>query len=448
MVQNPNQPPITPQKNKKLSIPLRTIRHAMLFTASMVLVFVFGYWAGIHGLFSYWYDSNALPGVNIVSNAGPRSSGINTFVKADKDLGLFWEVWGRMEDKYIDRDELNTQDMIYGAIKGMVAAAGDPYTTFLTPDENKRSQEDLQGEFSGVGIQLGYKDDPETSVEERQLSVVAPLEGMPAQSVGVLAGDLILAVDGQSTVGMSIPEAVDLIRGPKGSQVTLTLYTEGDDDTHDIAITRDTIEVESVTLKFVEDQGNRVAHLRVSRFGEKTQEEILAAGDQILEEWNKGAITGIVLDLRGNPGGYFQRAIDMVSEFVPSGVVVQQEDAYGNKQQFRANGSGRLKDIPLVVLVDQGSASSSEITAGALRDLKQVPLVGKTTFGKGTVQSAEDLPDGSGIHITTHRWLLPSGANIHKEGVAPDYEVDYVRPESEGQLDPQIIKAIEVVSQE
>jgi len=315
----------------------------------------------------------------------------------------------------------------------------------LTPDENKRSQEDLQGSFSGVGIQLGYKDDPETTVEERWLAVISPLEGTPAYAAGIKAGELIIKIDGKVTSGMSVPEAVELIRGEKGTNVTLTLLPEVGQETRDVVVVRQEIDVPSVTMEYVESNGKRAARLKVSRFGEKTTEELIESARKILAEYKSGKISGVVLDLRGNPGGYFTKAIDMVGLFVESGVAVQQEDAQGRREPYRVDGKNPLlKDVPLVVLIDQGSASSSEITAGALREMRQAKLIGKTSFGKGTVQAAEDYPNGAGIHITIDRWLLPSGASIHKVGVKPDVEVDYKAGEN-GALDTQLEKALEVL---
>lgn len=422
---------------------IRMIRNFFLGLIIFVLVFLLGYEIGGRGSLDKWLDKSPIS----VNNYLPTSVNLNG-VKSDAkvDMNLFWHVWDQVKTRYIDKNEVDEQKMILGAIKGMVSGVGDPYTVFLTPDENKKSQEDLQGSFGGVGIQLGYYDIPETVQEERLISVVAPLEGTPAFRAGIKTGEIIVAIDGKSASGISVPQAVELIRGPKGSSVTLSLVEKiGESESRDVVLVRDDINVPSVNLEFVDHDGSRFANLRVSRFGDKTTEELLEASKLILEEYKQGKIIGIMLDLRGNPGGYFQKAIEMVSLFVKSGVVVQQEDATGQKQQFKALGNAVLSDIPLVILVDKGSASSSEITAGAIRELRNIKLVGTTTFGKGTVQAADELAGGSGLHITIQRWLLPSGASIHKVGVKPDEEVEYEAGVSEDDLDSQQLKAVEML---
>lgn len=431
-------------EEKLITIRLARIRVLLVLLGVGVMLFGLGYTIGQNnrGSQALWRSQNDSSATgelrfNSLEVSGDQPASINA------NLDLFWHVWTMMDELYIDRKDVTDEDLVYGAISGMVSAAGDPYTVFLPPDDNERSRADLRGSFSGVGIQLGYKDDPDTEFVERQLAVIAPLDGMPAKAAGVKSGDYIVAVDGQSTEKMSVPEAVDIIRGPEGTSVTLSLYTKGDSDTHDVELIREEIVVPSVEYEEVSYQGTTVGHLRVSRFGERTMDEVNAAVDQILPAYASGQIAGVVLDLRSNPGGFFQGAINLVSEFVESGVIVQQEDAAGNSEKYRANGQARMKDIPLVVLVNEGSASSSEITAGALKELKGAIVVGKTTFGKGTVQQADNFPDGSGVHITTNRWLLPSGAWIDKVGVSPDVEVEYIPEESTEELDNQLMRAIE-----
>jgi len=427
-------------------IPLVKLRRIFLGLGVVVLCFLGGYSLGRQDAIPLLNKQPSLSqSLGVIGTSG-SGLGLTGKVSAnDVDMQLFWDVWNQLKQRYLDQSKVDQSKMVYGAIKGMVAALEDPYTVFLTPDENKRSQEDLQGSFSGVGIQLGYKDDPETTVEERWLAVISPLEGTPAYAAGIKAGELIIKIDGKVTSGMSVPEAVELIRGEKGTNVTLTLLPEVGQETRDVVVVRQEIDVPSVTMEYVESNGKRAARLKVSRFGEKTTEELIESARKILAEYKSGKISGVVLDLRGNPGGYFTKAIDMVGLFVESGVAVQQEDAQGRREPYRVDGKNPLlKDVPLVVLIDQGSASSSEITAGALREMRQAKLIGKTSFGKGTVQAAEDYPNGAGIHITIDRWLLPSGASIHKVGVKPDVEVDYKAGEN-GALDTQLEKALEVL---
>ena len=333
------------------------------------------------------------------------------------DFSLFWEVWRKLERDYLDPKAIDQEKMVYGAIQGMVSALDDPYTVFLPPVQQQRTTEDLSGAFEGVGIQLGYIDS--------QLAVVAPLKGMPAEAAGVQAGDYILNIKDEAkdldidTLGMSLPEAVDYIRGRHDMPVTLTLYREGEQQSFDVTIKRDTIVIPSVELEFLDDPDGQgqLAHLTLSRFGDRTESEWLESVEKILAN----RPDGVVLDLRNNPGGYLNGAVFVSSEFIPSGLVVTQQGRL-NSKQFNVNRRGQLTDIPVVLLVNRGSASASEIVAGALRDRLGATIVGTRTFGKGTVQSAEELRNNTGVHITTARWLLPGGSWIHEEGIEPDIE--------------------------
>jgi carboxyl-terminal processing protease len=354
----------------------------------------------------------------------------------DVDLSLMWQTWDRLEDKYLFLDKLDEKKMINGAVAGMTAALDDPYTSFLAPDDNKRSREDLSGSFGGVGIQLGFIG--------KTLAVMAPLPDNPAIKVGIKAGDLILHIKDENTgvdkdtVGMGLMEAVNDIRGKKGTPIILTILHEGAKASEEITIVRDTVLVASVELEWVGSDG-KTALIKLMKFGERTLPEWQAAVDEVLEK----EATGVIVDFRNNPGGYLQRAIDLVSEFIPDGIVVQQRGKE-RTETFRVNRNGRLLDMPVVALVNRGSASASEIMAGALRDRLGVKLVGEKTFGKGTVQEVQDLKGGAGLHITIAEWLLPSGDNIHGDGLMADVEVkdDPGTPEDE-----QILKAIEVLDE-
>lgn len=350
------------------------------------------------------------------------------------DLSLMWEVWSRLDQNYLFSDEIDKEKMILGAISGSTAALDDPYTSFLAPEENDRSKEDLSGEFSGIGVQLGYID--------KTLAVMAPLPDHPAIKAGVEAGDLILRIKDEAaevnvdTTGMSLTEAVNLIRGETGTEVILTMYHEGDESSREVSLIRDVIAIPSVELEFV-GEGGKVAWMRIYKFGEKTLPEWNEAVDKVLAQ----EVDGVVVDFRNNPGGYLQRAIDLASEFVPSGVIVKQRGKLGI-EEFSVNRRGRLIGVPLVGLINRGSASASEIMAGALRERLEIQLVGENSFGKGTVQEAQELFGGGGLHVTIAEWLLPSGKNIHGDGLAPDVEVKN-DPSIEG--DEQLQKAIEMV---
>lgn len=365
------------------------------------------------------------------SQGGALSNLTGDFKSPDNskvDFNVFWEVWSLLENNYVDPKVIDSKKMVDGAVGGMTAALGDPYTIYLPPKDNQRAAESLSGSFYGVGIELGYTDET--------LSVVSPLKGTPADNAGVKAGDLILRVKDENkdldedTQGWTLDEAVNKIRGKKNTTVTLTLWRDDyGDKSFEIDITRGEIVVESVELEFVENDSKKYAHLSISSFGERTVSEWDTAVFQILKE---NDLAGIILDLRNNPGGFLDSSVDIASDFIKSGVVISKKGRISS-QDYPANGEARLKDIPLVVLVNRGSASASEILAGSLRDNLGVKLIGETTYGKGTVQDRIGLSNGGGLHVTIARWLLPDGDWIQDEGIIVDVEVkgDYETEEDE-----------------
>lgn len=356
------------------------------------------------------------------------------------DLSLMWKVKDKLNKLYLDRDDMNNDVLEYGAIEGMVASLDDPYTVFLPPKENKASNEDLAGEFGGVGISLGYKD--------QTLAVMSPLVGTPADKAGIKAGDLILKIVDEKnevdkdTVGISLNEAVELIRGKIGTDVILKIYSKDDDVPRDVVLTRANIEVPSLELEWKEVEGKNFAWVRLYKFTEKLFEEW---PDMVVEIKRKEGSNfgGIVLDLRNNPGGYLQASVLVASDFIKEGVIVKQESSDGSSEEYKViNSNGKLLNEKLIVLVNGGSASASEILAGALKEYGRAKLVGEKTFGKGTVQQPEKFKDGSGLHVTIAKWLLPSGENIHNKGVEVDIEIEYIKDENEDG-DSQLDKAIE-----
>lgn len=363
-------------------------------------------------------------------------------IKNELDLTLMWKVKDKLEEVFLEKEKIKDKEMVYGAIKGMVESLDDPYTAFLPPKENKNSNEDLQGEFSGVGIQLGYKD--------KTLAVMSPLPKTPAERAGILAGDLILkivdkrkAVD-KDTAGISLEEAVDLIRGEKGTEVTLKIFREGKKEAFDVVLKRDNIVVPSIEWEFKEKQGKRIAWIRLYKFTERLYQE----WPTVVEEINKKN-DGIVLDLRNNPGGFLQGSVVVASDFISDGLIVEQMSTDGKSEKYFVDKSRRkLLGDKLVVLINGGSASAAEILAGALKSYQRGKLVGEKTFGKGTVQMPENFADGSGLHVTIAKWLLPDGKNIHKVGVDPDVEIenDPELKDKDGKtVDKQLEKAIELV---
>lgn len=357
----------------------------------------------------------------------------NKFQNNTVDFSLFWKTWDILKKKHIDSDKLDAQKMVYGAISGMLKATGDPYTSFFDPEANKAFSEELEGSFEGIGAELGVKDN--------LLTVVAPLDGSPAQKAGLRAGDKILKVGDRIIADMTIDESVSLIRGEKGTEVKLTILSNGEKSTREISIIRDTIEIKSVKLEFKDDG---VAIIEITKFGENTDKEFNAAVKTILAK----DIKGIILDLRNNPGGLLDKSILIASKMIPKGkVVVMEEDSAGKKQNFSTMGGDSLSNIPMVVLINEGSASASEILAGALRDNQGVTLIGEKSFGKGTVQELVNLPQGSSIKITVAKWLTPNGDYIMEKGISPDIEMELTADDYNNKRDPQLDKAMEILKE-
>jgi carboxyl-terminal processing protease len=348
------------------------------------------------------------------------------------NFSLFWEAWHKISNSFVGRGELDVQKMIYGAISGMVSSLGDPYTVFFTPDDTERFIDDVKGSFEGVGMEIAVKDG--------QLQVVAPLADTPAQKAGLMSGDKILKVNGTSTASMAAEEAVRFIRGSKGTSVTLTIMRDSWPEPREITLVRDIINIASLKLELRDDG---IAYLRIYQFSEKAVSDFADAAIKILNSDSEK----IILDLRGNPGGYLEVARYISGWFLEKNQVVTIED-FGNGQgqiEHKADGNGVLLNYPLVVLIDQGSASGSEILAGALRDNRGVQLIGVTSFGKGSVQDLEKLEDGSSLKITIARWLTPKGESISDHGLEPDIKVELTEKDVEEEKDPQMEKAIEVL---
>ena len=341
------------------------------------------------------------------------------------DFKLFWQVWDLVSSEYVDKNAVDPQKMFYGAIQGMVASMGDPYTVFLPPTEQKSTKEEINGSFEGVGIQLGYD-------KEKRLAVIAPVKDTPADKAGVQAGDLIVKIGDKDAGGLNLPEAVNLIRGPKGTEIALEIYHTGDAKTKTVNLKRDTIIVKSVEFESkTTPGGKKVAVIKLSRFGERTFEEwtqavsnTLASGPQV-----------VILDMRNNPGGLLDGAVFIGSEFIKDGNIVLQENARGVKTPYKVNRAGKLLDLPLLVLINKGSASASEIVAGAIQDTGRGKLLGETSFGKGTIQESQDLPEQTGIHITTAKWLTPKERWIHQKGLEPDIKVELTEEQIKQQVE-------------
>ncbi|OGF03557.1 MAG: hypothetical protein A3H14_03845 [Candidatus Doudnabacteria bacterium RIFCSPLOWO2_12_FULL_49_8] len=362
-------------------------------------------------------------------------------VATSADYSLLWEALDAVNGKYVDRP-LDQQKLLYGAVDGMVAATGDPYTTFFDPEEAKQFTEDLRGFFSGIGAQIGMKD--------KQIVVIAPLDGTPAQKAGIAPGDAILAINGETTEGMAVDVAVTKIRGPIGTKVTLKILPKDQNEAKDVTITRAKIEIKSVKLETKEVNGpaaaggtsKKIAVIKLSEFGEDTKGLL----DQAVGTITTGNYSGVILDLRNNPGGYLDTAVTTISNWIDADKVAVKEIGYNKKENdYKTAGLPRLKGMKTVVLVNGGSASASEIVSGALQDYKVATLVGEKTFGKGSVQELQDLKGNTEIKITVAKWFTPKGRGIDKTGLEPDINVELTADDIKNEKDPQMDKAMELL---
>jgi len=333
---------------------------------------------------------------------------------------------------YIHPEELEVQPMLYGAVRGLVRSAGDPYSVFMNPSENTEFHQSLNGELEGIGAELTLRND--------LIVVVAPLKGSPASKAGLLPEDIIVKVDGESTEGETLHETVQRIRGPRGTDVMLTVYREKEGNV-EITITRQHINVPSVESELLETDDGTVAYITINQFAEDTTKETRKALETLLDD----NPDGLIVDVRYNGGGYLDRAIDLVSMFLQKGKVVSVARKEGSPEAHFVYGRPINTEIPMAVLINQGSASASEILAGALQDHGRATIIGMTSFGKGTIQEIFSLPGGSSLRITVAKWLTPNGTDLGKEGVHPDIEVDRTPEDVEQELDPQLDKALEIL---
>ncbi|MBI5466648.1 MAG: S41 family peptidase [Candidatus Kerfeldbacteria bacterium] len=348
------------------------------------------------------------------------------------DYQQFLRVWDSVHRDYVNA-KVDDAELLQGAISGLVGGLHDPYSMYFSAAESKQFQDEIAGTFEGVGMEIGYKDD--------HLVVIAPLEDSPAAKAGIVAGDVILAIDKQDASRLSVDEAVKNIRGQKGTTVTLVIRRGQETEPRTIAIVRSQIVVNPVTIKLVQRDEKTFAHIRLTSFSQDATKLLRGA----LAKQDVAAIDGFILDLRNNPGGYLNQAVDITAVFLRSGEVVAEVDRTGQKETFSVNGQAALPTQPLVVLVNGGSASASEIVAGALQDHRRAKLVGVTTFGKGTVQEYETLADGSSLKLTVAKWFTPNGTSISEQGITPDIAVELTNDDISAGRDPQLQKAVDIL---
>lgn len=421
-----------PNDTKLQQLPLRTPKTVSIRSAiagAVILVgigFALGFTAGADG----------------AENGGPLGA---TLPPPGVDFSPVWKAWYTIDEKFVPASvatttenasstaEEKSQERVWGLIQGLAGSLGDPYTYFLPPVEAEEFEESMSGKFEGVGMEIALKDGVVT--------VVAPLKGNPAEKAGIQSGDKVLKIDGKDTAGLDVESAVRQIRGPKGTQVILTIGREGWSEPRDITVTRDVINVPIIETELRSDG---VFVIRVISFTANAPQLFREA----LREFVESKSSKLVLDLRGNPGGYLEAAVDMASWFLPSGRIVVTEDYAGNQDSIVSRSRGYNvfnKNLKMVILVDKGSASASEIMAGALRYYDIGKLVGTKTFGKGSVQELVDITPETSLKITVARWLTPSNEPIPTDGIKPDVEVEITEEDRKGGRDPQMEKAVEIL---
>lgn len=402
------------------SSPLAAPLRALIVCLGASVLVVLGYFIGAEGL-----SPSSVSDDPRVQNIGEEPS----WFADELDFDTFWDVWQLVQTNYVDQP-VRESDLYYGALQGLLGSLNDPYSIYFTPTEAEEFNQELAGSFFGIGAEIGIKDE--------QIVIIAPLPETPAERAGVLASDAILAINGESTVDMSTTDAVERIRGERGTDVTLTLSRDGG-EAFDVVITRDEITVKSVVSEIREDN---IGVIEISVFNDDTVDLFDAAARDMVEN----GVSGIVIDLRNDPGGLLDAAIEVASYWIDGETVVI-EEIRGSRDEYPASsGSAILADVPTTVLVNGGSASASEILSGALQDYKKATIIGEQTFGKGSVQEYHELPDGSAVKLTVARWLTPFGRSIDHVGITPDVIVEFTVEDYHAGKDPQLDAALDLFS--
>lgn len=379
-------------------------------------------------------------GIDFSGDTRDRGGNITTTGDQELDFDLYWTIWNEMKDGYVDEKSVDEREMFYGSIKGMVNSYGDPATIFLDPEETEAFSKGSAGNyFSGIGAELGYRDN--------RIVVISPLSGSPAEKAGLRAGDIIVSVDGEEIKSSeSIFDVVLRIRGEAGTEVKIGYFRGGAGQVAEMTIVRGDITVPSMSVEESDLEGVYVIDL--SRFTEASLNDWTKKWDDTVDQVVKENPKGVILDLRGNPGGFFDAAVYAAEEFMDEGEVVSmQKDRKGSTLEFKVDRKGRLQDVKLIVLVNEGSASASEILAGALQQSGRAQVVGVNTYGKGTAQSVIDYPDGSSLHITVLKWLLPDGSWLNTDNpIEPNRVVEISDEQFKAGEDPQLDMALEMVN--
>ena len=391
------------------------------FTILLIAVFfIFGIYLGFHNR----------PAIDKITNISNK----NTPAEIQADFAPFWKVWNIINEKYPNASNITNQQRVYGAISGIVGSLNDPYSTFFDPDETKSFEEDIAGSFSGIGVEVGIKD--------KILTVIAPLKNTPGYNAGLKPGDKILKIDKTLTSNLTIEQAIKIIRGEKGTAVTLTIFRDGEKEPRELNIIRDIINVPTLDTELRSDG---IFVIKLYSFSADSADLFRKA----IKQFYDSKSDKLLLDLRGNPGGYLDSAVSMASWFLPSGKIVVSED-YGTKQKptyHRSAGYNIFNDkLKFVILIDSGSASASEILAGAMQDYGIAKLVGDQSYGKGSVQEVIDVTENTVLKVTVAKWLTPGGHQISEKGLTPDYKVEITKKDIDAKKDPQMDKAVELLN--
>ena len=417
------------QEEKLTPIKARARKYAGIYFSVIMAIVLFGF-----GILTGQVLALKKSVTNAAENSDWSTNVINFTVNKDltKDVEFnqFWEVWQKIKTKYA-KQPVKDSDLFYGAMQGLAAGVGDPYTVFFPPKAAEEFNKSLDGEFSGIGAEIGVKNN--------ELVVIAPLPGTPADKMGLLPGDKIYAIDNVVSIGMDASVAVQKIRGKAGTPVVLTIMRNGFTKTKEFSIIREKINIPAVTFSI---KNKNVAYLRIMQFNQNTLPDF----EKYIKQIQNKKITKLIVDLRNNPGGYLDTAVDMASKWVPEGKIVVEKFSNGDVNNRFTSGDHPLQNFKTVVLVNGGSASASEILAGALQDHKKATIVGEKTFGKGSVQDYENLSDGSSLKITVALWYTPNDKNINDEGIKPDVEVKEDWSKEKIGEDIMIKKALDILN--
>ena len=391
---------------------------------AVILIFAFSFISFMIGVF---LNQNFITSSEIIIPNQSADSIDDQF-----DISLFKKVWTTIEEDYIEQP-ISREDLFYGSLQGLVKGLKDPYSVFLKPELAKKFLDDVSGSFEGVGIEIGIKED--------RLTIIAPLDYTPAFRAGLRSGDKIYAIDGKGTLGMGLDEVVHLIRGEKGTEVVLTILRKPEKNTRDVAIIRDTIDIKSVSWE-LKGENDKIAYIKITHFSDDTWSDFQNIAQVALASNPQG----LILDLRNNPGGYMDTAVNIAGYWLGRKVVVIARDAKNQEKEYKSSGPQYFNDLSTIVLVNQGSASASEILAGALQDYQKATILGEQTFGKGSVQELKNLADGSALKLTIANWYTPLNRSFNEDGIAPDVEVKITEDDYLEKKDPQMIRALEIFS--